>query len=132
MTELECTVWQDSTSIGSSAGVQVIVVDLEGTHIVREGNRKLARGRDIAEEDVSQSVATLFSGIELLKESGCIVRDPRLCDGLSGGVDHNGWFTSLDDGLDELAHSADEVERCDIYVLTSSGVQTLPELLLIA
>lgn len=130
--ELEGAVLIFLADIDGAAGVEVIVVDRGSSDIVWEADGELSRWVLIAEEDVSEGVSALFRGVELLDKRRRLLRDPGLGNGLSGGENDDGWLAGVNDGLDEVGHGADEVEVRDVDVLTSGGVEPLPELVLVA
>lgn len=112
--------------------VEVVVVDGQGSDVVGEADGELSRGVHLAVEDIGKSVSALFGLVELLDESGGLLGDPGLGDGLAGTVDDNGGLARLDDGLDESGHGTDEVEVANVNVLASGGVEAGPELVLVA
>lgn len=121
------------TRIGPASGrVEVVVVGRSGTDVMWEGDGKLSGWVVVTEEDVGESMATLLGWVELLDESGGVVGHPILGDWLAGGENNDGGFSGVGDSTDELALSTDQVEGVDINVLTSGGIETLPELILVS
>jgi hypothetical protein len=74
----------------------------------REGEGKLARGVDLAEEDVGETVTELVTAEESLDE-GRSVLDPGELDGSTGLVDDDGVGVDLEDSSDELVGLSGEL-----------------------
>jgi len=132
VTEDHRSVGIDSSRSNKTTRVLVIVVDWRGTNIVWNADGQFTAWVNITVKNISESISTLLTRVELLDQSSSSLRDPRLSDGLSRRDNNDCWLASVDDGLDKVRHSTNKVEVCNVDVLAGSSVQTLPEFVLIA